>query len=204
MSDAISTDQRDVYFTEVIESLELQGSLYHLHRGLSRVSVEQLQAYSRDILDTELQSATSDYERFGRGSYEEWFSKGRTPYALLDDATHTLAALVWFGPKTLGRASLKHLTPEERIAEHEHTSGDWHTVSYRAYGQYRGKGLMRVFTEHAIADYLRLIPGVRLWLSIDTENEASRTFAKKLGFVEEEQLSNAAAHHYVYTYAHHG
>jgi RimJ/RimL family protein N-acetyltransferase len=198
------SDQKNIYSSERIETVHIRGGIYRIHKGLSRDMVDTLRAYSLDIHDTELRKATSDYERFGLGSYEEWYAKGRIAYALIDDATDTLAALVWFGPKTLGRPSLKHLTPEEQATEHAHTQGDWHTVSYRAYGSFRGKGLMRTFVTYAMENYLHNNQGIRLWLSIDTENEASKIFAQKIGFLEDAQLSNPAVHHYVYTFAHHG
>lgn len=195
---------KSAYATELVDVLRVDGKHYRLQRGLSEQLVRQLERYSADMSDTELQNATSDYERFGCGGYENWFSKGRTPYALVDDEYDTLAAFIWFGPKTLGRPSLKHLSDNDKAAEQEHSLGDWHTSSYRTYGQYRGKGLMRVCAERAMRDYQVLFPHALLWLSIDSENEASKKLAVKLGFIEDTGLSVPSKHHYVYIYSHHG
>lgn len=177
---------------------------YVLVRGLSQGLVVQLKAYSSDLTDTVLQDATSDYERFGVGDYEAWYAKQRVPYALIDGATETLAALIWFGPKTLGRPSLKHLTEEERSHELSHATGEWHTVSYRAYGVYRGRRLMSIFSKVALADYLTRYPGAKLWLSIDTQNPASFALSERLGFERSEEYTDETRHHYVYIYKQHG
>lgn len=195
---------KNIYSTELVDVLHFHAKEYRLYRGLSEEHVKQLQKYSVDLSDTELQNATSDYERFGCGSYEVWFLKGRTPYALVDSEFDALAAIIWFGPKTLGRPSLKHLSESDKAAELRHVHGDWHTSSYRAYGQYRGKGLMRTSVERAIKDYKVLFPHARLWLSIDSKNEASKKLAQKLGFIEDAELSDPSRHHYVYMYSHHG
>ena len=90
------------------------GETFTMYAGLEIDQVAQLRAYSLDETDEEIQKNTSDRQRFGEGSYEKWYAKGRVPFALVHDATGTLAAITWFGPKPLGRKSLKHLSEEER------------------------------------------------------------------------------------------
>lgn len=203
MSDTLAPIRElPLYESRCIDVLDVHGNRYEYRQGLSNEYAEQLKVYSQDLADEALQEATSDFQRFGVDGYEAWFQKKRSPFALIDPNLHKLAAIIWFGPKTLGRPSLKHLTPTERRLESEHSMGDWHTVSYRAYPMYRGKGLMGIFCARAIADYQRLHPTVRLWLSIDSYNETSFHIAEKLGFVRSQEYTDEARHHYVYIQKH--
>ena len=166
------------------------GERFTIQEGLSADLVHQLRERSLDRSDTEL-AKTSDYERFGKGSFDDWYaSKERTLYALISD-TGMLAALAWFGPKPLGRKSAKHLSEQER-SEDERTmdSGGWHTIVYRSYPPFRGKGLMTDFVRFAMEEYIRVHPGIRLWSGIFAHNPASMGLAKKLGFVVSEEHSN--------------
>ncbi len=86
--------------TRIGELLMPDRSRYVVHAGLDEHMVHQLRGYALDDADTELATHTADRARFGEGSYEAWFAKGRYPYALLD-ATGVLAALIWFGPEPL-------------------------------------------------------------------------------------------------------
>lgn len=168
------------------------GEPFSVILGLSRELVEQLRERSLDVSDVDLRANTSDLQRFGEGSYEEWYGKDRTPYALIDRAGK-LAALVWFGPKPLGRKSLKYLSPEERAKENEQEKSDWHTIVYRSYDPYRGKGLMGNFMRYTIEDYKKRYPGVKLWAGVSAKNEASVALAKKFGFVISEEYSDPEA-----------
>jgi RimJ/RimL family protein N-acetyltransferase len=165
------------------------GETFDVMIGLDKLLIEQLIAYSRDMTDANLQKNTSDNKRFGEGSYEEWFKKERTPYALVN-STGELAALAWFGPKPLGRKSLRYLTEAELKEEHAQVKGDAHTVVYRSYGRFRGRGLMHPFMKFAITDYKERHPSVRLWAGVSTHNEASVALATKLGFVFSEEYSD--------------
>ena len=107
------------------------GLKFYITAGLDRALVAELKSRSLDLHDTEIQKNTSDRERFGEGSYEEWYAKGRTPFALVEQNTGALAALVWFGPKPLGRKSLRHLSPEELAEECRQPDTGWHTIVYR-------------------------------------------------------------------------
>lgn len=160
-----------------------EGKSFCITAGLDENLVAQLKKFSLDLGDTELQK-TSDHMRFGEGSYAEWYSgKDRTLFALVEKETKALAAIAWFGPKPLGRKSMKHLSQEER-AEDERLmdSGDWHTIVYRSYPPFRGKGLMTPFLTYVMDIYMKHYPNAKLWAGIYAENEASKAFATRLGF----------------------
>jgi hypothetical protein len=158
------------------------GGTFTVLAGLDQSLVSQLKKYSLDESDTELQENTSDRMRFGEGSYEEWYGRKRVPFALVNAKTGTLAAIAWFGPKPLAQPSMKYLSDEERKKAEAEDSGMWHTISYRCYGPYRGKGLMRGFVQFAMDEYLKALPGAKLWAIINTKNQASDALAEKLGF----------------------
>lgn len=163
--------------------------------GLDEDAVHQLKERSLDEMDEEIQKNTSDRERFGEGSYEAWYAKGRVPFALLSEHDRQLAALVWFGPKPLGRKSLKHLSAEERMQdEREMDAGNWHTIVYRSYPPFRGTGIMTEFTRFAMRAYTRAFPGAKLWAGIYADNPASIGFAAKLGFTLLEEKTDRASH----------
>lgn len=175
------------------------GERFRFVAGLDGGLVAQLKKYSLDMSDEELQAHTSDHARFGTGSYEEWYAKDRVPFALIHEATGDLAALAWFGPKPLGRKSLKHLSAEERSREMESVkeAGEWHTIVYRAYRPYRGQGLMKQFVRACMDAYKAAFPKARLWAGVDADNEASIGLASALGFVIDEEQSDRAQRHLV-------
>lgn len=165
------------------------GEELTVYMGASEEVVGALKKRSLDTSDTDIQDHTSDRVRFGEGSYEDWYNKGRTPFSLLNDAGE-LAAFAWFGPKPLGRKSLKHLSKEERAAESSQHEEVWHTVSYRAYPPYRGKGIMTPFIRFAIDIYREATNGAQLWAGINPHNPASVGLIQKLGFVKDEDTSD--------------
>ncbi len=181
-----------IYNTVVIgEATSKEGKQFSIFIGLDKNMATQLKALSLDESDVELQKNTSDLKRFGEGSYEDWYKKNRTPFALFDNATNTLAAIIWFGSKPLGRKSLKHLSSEQ-LAEDETklNSENWHTISYRSYPGFRGKGLMKDFGSFAIGVYIRKFPNIKLWTSTNEENTAGTAYASALGFKLNEEASD--------------
>lgn len=167
------------------------GETFDVVIGLDEERVAQLKKYSLDMSDKDLQENTSDHARFGEGSYEEWYAKGRTPFALIHKASGTLAALIWLGPKPLGRKSLKHLSPEERAQDETRMdSGNWHTIVFRAYNPYRGQGLMKGFALKSIEIYKHYFPAARIWAGINAKNAASIALAEKIGLHKEESVSD--------------
>jgi len=159
--------------------------------GADNDIAEKLKEKSLDKRDTDIQENTSDRKRFGEGLYEEWYAKDRTPFVLIHDATKTLAAFLWFGPKPLGRKSLKYLSDAELQKEGSQEKDEWHTISYRAYPPFRGKGIMTPFVTFSIDTYRAHVPGIRIWAGIDATNPASVALVKKLGFIQDEAVSDA-------------
>ncbi len=144
------------------------GSAYVIQAGLGHHLIAELQAHSRDESDTELQSQTSDRKRFVEGSYEKWYAKERTPFALIA-RNGSLAALIWFGPEAY---------PESGASDH------WDTIAFRSYPPYRGKRLMTPFSRSILDMHHRIFPERRLWLETNPGNAAGTALYKKLGFTE--------------------
>ena len=162
---------------------------FEIRVGLDEALVAQLKQYSLDESDEDIQKNTSDRKRFGEGSYEEWYSKNRTPFALVKDGS--LAALVWFGPKPLGRKSLKYLSEEEQKKELEQHEEVWHTLVYRSYKPYRGAGLMSAFVRFALDAYRELYPDAKFWVGLSDDNKASAGLATRIGFIRRDDLFDA-------------
>lgn len=183
-----------IYTTiKLAEAFSKNGEHFSIFIGMNKEIVNQLKILSLDKEDIELQKNTSDFKRFGVGSYEEWYKKGRTPFTLVHNATNSLAALVWLGPKPLGRKSLKHLTDKELSEDESLLENDnWHTISYRCYPNFRGKGLTKNFSNFVTEIYVKNVPHIKLWAGINTENIASEKLAEGLGFKVEEKLSDRA------------
>lgn len=166
----------------IADAVGKDGGQFLIFAGLIREWVGQLRTCSLDDGDTDLQNHTSDRQRFGDGSYEEWYGKNRTLFSLVDEKTGTLAAVCWFGPKPLGQKSMKHLSPDETEVGVRAGAEEWHTVSYRSYGAFRGKGLMKDFVRTCMGQYQKTFPRAKLWLIADAGNAASTALAEKLGF----------------------
>lgn len=167
------------------------GTEYHIVAGLDRELVRRLRERSLDETDTDIQQNTSDKKRFGtQAAYEEWYKKGRTSFALVHKDSGEIAALAWFGPKPLGRKSLRFLSEAELKEEGSQKSGDWHTIVYRSYSRFRGKGLMTPFMRFAMNEYLKFYPNAKLWAGLSTDNAPSIALATKLGFRKSEEFSD--------------
>lgn len=147
------------------------GTRFKLYIGMDKGVVEQLRAYSLDVSDEGIQKYTSDRARFGEGDYETWYAKGRIPFALVEESSDRVAALAWIGESAL---------------DGEDTD-NWHTIAYRAYGSFRGKGIMKDFVAYCIQYYTQHFPGAKIWASIARANAASAGLAHALGFVEFKQ-----------------
>ena len=153
----------------IADAINKEGDEFSIFIGLEKKYVEQLKQLSLDEGDIELQNNTGDRARFGQGegqrSYEEWYGKNRTPFALIHKRTDTLSALVWFGPRPL-------LSNED----------NWHTLGWRSYKPFRGKGIMKVFTQFSIDFYKTKFPDIKLWISAEKDNVSSIRLAENLGF----------------------
>ncbi len=179
-----------LYMSVAIAEAKSESMTFSIFAGFDETIIAQLKEHSLDKSDEEIQKNTSDRKRFGEGSYEKWYAKNRTPFALVDKAG-ILAAVVWFGPKPLGRKSMSFLTKEEQAQdERSLDSGDWHTLSYRSYMPYRGKGLMKDFVSYVTEIYLKNFPGAKLWGIVDGANASSVALAEKLGYELDEDASD--------------
>ncbi|KND47304.1 MAG: hypothetical protein AB199_02655 [Parcubacteria bacterium C7867-004] len=172
--DAIALDASlplDLYEEKPIGTMNMpDGRKLHAVLGLSKTHAEKLKERSLDEQDQDLQRNTSDRERFGLGSYEDWYAKGRYPFALIDE-NDNLAALVWLGhvpnplPSDVG-------------------SSLWDTIAFRAYPPYRGQGIMSPFSRFVLRTYEVMAPGRSIWLATDQSNESGIALYTKLGFVD--------------------
>lgn len=145
------------------------GTIFNVIVGLTKAHADELKQKALDDNDALLQNNTSDRRRFGEGSYEAWFKKDRTPFALTDAGGH-LAALVYFGP-------------EEPPAELQIQNAlQWDTIGLRSYEPYRGKGIMSPFVAIAFDLYRAMRPGRSFWLVTNADNAPVVHIFKKLGF----------------------
>ena len=157
-----------IYHTRnIAEAISKEGDFFSIFVGLDKEKVSQLEKLSLDENDMEVQKNTSDKKRFGNKSYENWYKKNRIPFALIHSATNSLAALIWFGPESLNRKS-----------------ENWHTVAWRSYPSFRGKGLMKEFAKFAMDIYSKKISNAKFWITVKKENIGSIKLAKFLGFHE--------------------
>lgn|SRR3989338_3644229 len=176
------------------EATSKEGIRFFIFAGLNAELAAELKTLSLDPNDTALQDNTSDRERFGIGSYETWYAKDRTPFALVDAETNSLAALTWFGPKPLGEKPQKSPPPKSVGKSTEHLKENWHTISYRCYPRFRGKGLMKGFVGFVMDMYMKNFPKIKLWAGVKPENMASAgALALSLGFQLSEKASDKNA-----------
>jgi hypothetical protein len=170
--------------------LSRENEEFSIWIGADEDTVAKLKAKSMDESDVEIQNNTSDRARFGADAYREWYSKDRTPFTLLA-SDGSLAAFAWFGPKPLGRKSLKYLSEEDRAKEGEQREDVWHTLVYRSYMPYRGKGLMTDFVRFATDIYIKQYPKAKFWVGMSADNAGSAALATKLGYKRRDDLFDA-------------
>lgn len=157
----------------IADAIGKDGQEFSVFVGLERKYVEQLRQLSLDQQDEDLQKNTGDKARFGESSYEDWYAKNRTPFALIHKQSDALAALVWFGPKPfLGEEN------------------GWQTAAWRSYGLFRRKGLMKNFTKFAMEIYKKSVPGARFWVVLKRKNKGSAQLAVNLDFEILEEASD--------------
>ncbi len=149
------------------DTVNKDGDNFIIIVGIDEKLISQLKILSMDSSDMELQKNTSDFKRFGLGKYEDWYKKNRTPFVLVHRDTNALAALVWFGPEPL------------RLRE-----GNWHTVAWRSYPSFRGKGMTGDFTKFVFDFYIKQVSKVKISAIIKKGNSGSIRLAKSLGFKE--------------------
>ena len=169
----------------VADGIGKDGEEFDVYVGLEKKYIEQLKKLSLDKKDVDLQNHTGDRKRFGEGLYEVWYNKNRTPFCLIHKRTDALAALIWFGPKPLGEKSIKF----RKDKEYENQN-IWHTVSYRSYPNFRGKGLMKNFSKFVIDFYKNKFPNIMIWAGMDDRNTAMVKLSSDLSFEIDEKSSD--------------
>ncbi|OGZ00213.1 MAG: hypothetical protein A3B13_00120 [Candidatus Liptonbacteria bacterium RIFCSPLOWO2_01_FULL_45_15] len=183
-----------IYTSVVLASARSDdGEKFEIVAGLGKNFTEEIKKHALDKNDTELRKNTSDSKRFGEGSYDEWYAKNRTIFGLINKKTGALAAIVWLGPKPLGRKSLRYLPKEELEKENEQKVGQWHTLVYRSYNPFRGKGLMKDFVKFAMKIYSASYPDAHYWVGFSEKNKASMALASSLGFTISKEASDRPA-----------
>jgi len=188
--DQIRTLQPRIYESIALADAENGTTHFVIVVGLDKNLVLQLRKFSLDANDVAVQEHTSDRKRFGEGSYETWYAKDRTPFALVSRDGKELAALVWFGPKPFGQKSMKHQDGNVNAHIPDFSGIDWHTLSYRSYPPFRGTGIMKDFVRFATEAYLSHHSAARLWAILDRNNVQSMGLAGALGFKEVDDTSD--------------
>ena len=178
----------------IADAICREGREFDVLVGLDKIRVAQLRELSADETDTDLQDFTGDWKRFVKGTYEYWYQKSRSIFALVHKQDDSLAAVVWFGPKSLGKKSIKFSGTDERKV-----ASDWHTISFRAYPGHRGKGMMKNFTQFAMDTYKRHFPHVKFWAGTDDRNGAGKKLLLDLGFETNQENSDIPEHWLVMT-----
>ena len=172
----------------IADAINKDGEEFDVLVGLGKEQVEQLKKFSLDKSDVEIQENTGDRERFGKGSYEEWYALNRTPFCIINKRTGALAALVWFGRKDLGKKSIKFgkdANTTETLMEH-----NWHTLSCRSYVPFRGKGLMKNFTQFAMNIYKKQFTNAIFWTGMDDRNKRVVRLMTNLEFEVDKENSD--------------
>src|SRR3989344_4074935 len=85
----------------IADAISSDGDEFDVLVGLDKKYADQLRELSEDESDVDLQNFTGDRRRFVEKTYEHWYKKVRTPFALIHKQTDSLAAIIWFGPKPI-------------------------------------------------------------------------------------------------------
>ena len=184
----------------IADAFNREGKEFDVLVGLDKQYTEKLRALAADESDTDLQNFTSDWKRFVAGTYEYWYQKNRSLFALVHKQSDDLAALVWFGPKPLGKKSMKFgNVSEQESPDTRDTKSEWHTISFRCYPKYRGTGMMKRFTEFAMEEYKKQFPSVKFWAGMDDRNNGSMGLLQSLGFHINVECSDLPEHWLIMT-----
>jgi RimJ/RimL family protein N-acetyltransferase len=177
------------------------GDEFEMYAGLNERMVAEVRQRSLDDTDEALK-ITSDRKRFGEGKYEDWYHKGRVPFALIHKPSGAVAAIAWYGPKPLGRKPLRELSAEElKQNEYDLDAGNWATFTYRSYSPFRGKGLMKGFVRFTMDMYSAHFPSTQFWGGLYADNTPSLALARDLGFSVNEEASDRSKNWLVVTKA---
>lgn len=170
---------QELYASKRIADAEtVDGEACGIYVGLNEKYAADLKAYSLDLTDKPLQDGTEDHTRFGTGDYEARYAqKKRTQIALVRSADDKMVSLLWYGAKSL---------PETAdITDQSLTDIDpsmWDTISFRTYGEFRGKKVTSAFSAYVIDLYKKAHPERNLWLAVQKDNVPGIGLYTKLGF----------------------
>ncbi|HSE61737.1 MAG TPA: hypothetical protein VLA88_05600 [Candidatus Saccharimonadales bacterium] len=189
-----------IYHTvHIADAINQLGEEFAIYAGLDEKMVADVREHSLNDSDEALK-ITSDRKRFGEGKYEDWYNKGRVPFALIHKQSGKLAAVAWYGPKPLGRKPIKELSQAELSQnERELDNDNWATFTYRSYPPFRGKGLMKDFVRFTMDTYETQFPDVKLWGGLYANNTPSLALAHDLGFSVNEAASDRSKNWLVVT-----
>ena len=145
--------------------------------GITIRQISELIKFSNT--DPLILSTTRDKERFkDKKTYNDWLSKGRKIYTLID--THKkLLGIIWFGIKNMP----KNIHYYSSLDTGHYTI----TLAIRLYEHARGKGLSKIFINKAwdlykeTKEYLQN-PNKGIWLETNINNFPAISAYKNLGF----------------------
>ncbi|GEM_PF-5543417 len=105
-----------------------------------------------------------------RAAYTQWAAKGRTVYMLVDEATHDLAGIAWYGKRLHDRIDKKYT---------------W-SFGIRLYEGYVGKKLAKPLIQVSLDDMHRQMDGATqyVWLGYDEQNEAAGRAYVSCGYTQ--------------------
>jgi RimJ/RimL family protein N-acetyltransferase len=179
----------------IADAIGRDGSEFEVWVGLSEKHVKELRELSADPSDEALQNFTGDRKRFVIGTYEYWYKNNRSIYALVHKRTDDLAAIIWLGPKPLGKKSMKF---SDELVDKEHDpkrmESNWHTISIRSYPKYRGKGMMKGFVRFVMDNYKNHFPHAKIWAGMDDRNVAIVKLLEALDYKISHEFSDIPEH----------
>jgi GNAT superfamily N-acetyltransferase len=146
--------------------------------GLDERLAEQLIERTLDRDDRRLREMTHDLSRFSSGGQLERWRPGRD-LVCLQDAAGSLLGVVWVAEKQLPE---RHDYFDPELVRRRGPRLTW---AIRTYGEARGHGLAKSFSEYAHARLLRDRPRPHgLWYQTKATNTAARHLGITLGFFE--------------------
>ena len=74
--------------------------------------------------------------------------------------------------------------------EQSDPADNWHTIVFRSYPPFRGKGLMKNFALFAMDIYKKHFPNAIFWLGTNDMNKGMRKLGSELNFEPDENASD--------------
>jgi hypothetical protein len=112
------------------------------------------------------------------GSLEEWLSRERQVYPLVDEQSQDLGGIIWHGPKPFPKAEFGPQAAQD-------------TFAIRLYKGYRGRGLAEPFMKNCLWDYVTtVVENGRagyfhgIWLSSRLDRKGAQVLFRRFGYQE--------------------